>query len=207
MPCVADKSFLITIGDRSVGGQIVRDQMVGPWQVPVADVAVTAAGFIGDRGEAMSMGERSPLALINPAASVRIAIAESLTNLCSADIDDLSRVSLSANWMAAAGRAKQDQALHEGVLAAAELCRALQISIPVGKDSMSMHTAWENDEGDKYSITSPLTLVVTAFSPVVDTGLTSTPQLVEPFESSSLLWIDLGKRLIPIGWQLSGSSA
>ncbi len=199
LPTVADKSFLITIGDRSVGGHVVRDQMVGPWQVPVADVAVTATGYIGNRGEAMSLGERSPLALINPAASARIAVAEALTNLCATDIDGLSRVSLSANWMAAVGRPGQDQALHEGVLAATDLCRSLGVSIPVGKDSMSMHTAWQDQNNTQQSVTSPLTLVVTAFSPVVDTRLTSTPQILEPFEESKLLWIDLGQGLSRLG--------
>ena len=199
LPTVADKSFLITIGDRSVGGQVVRDQMVGPWQVPVADVAVTATGYIGNRGEAMSLGERSPLALINPAASARIAVAEALTNLCAADIDSLSRVSLSANWMAAAGRPGQDQALHEAVLAATDLCKSLGVSIPVGKDSMSMHTAWQDQNNTQQSVTSPLTLVVTAFSPVVDTRLTSTPQILEPFEKSKLLWIDLGEGASRLG--------
>ncbi len=146
-PAVADKTFLISIGDRTVGGLCARDPMVGPWQVPVADVAVTLADFDGYTGEAMAMGERSPLALINPAASGRMAVGEALTNLAAAAVGELRDVKLSANWMAAAGHAGEDAALYDTVRAVAmELCPALGISIPVGKDSLSMRTTWQ--EGD-----------------------------------------------------------
>ncbi len=192
LPTVADKTFLVTIGDRSVGGQVVRDPMVGPWQVPVADVAVTATGFRGDAGEAMAIGERSPLALIDPAASARMAVAEALTNLVSADVADLSRVVLSANWMAAAGRPGQDQALYEAVEAASHLCRDVGISIPVGKDSMSMHAAWRDEDGAECSVTSPLTLVVSAFAPVADTRRTMTPVLSLAEPDTLLVHVGLG---------------
>ena len=192
MPAVADKTFLVTIGDRSVTGQIVRDQMVGPWQVPVADVAVTASGFTGDAGEAMAIGERSPLALIDPAASARMAIAEALTNIVSADVADLSRVALSANWMAAAGRPGQDQALFEAVEAASSLAREIGISIPVGKDSMSMHAAWQAENGNPVSVTAPVTLVVSAFAPVANTLNTLTPVLATPGEDTVLIHLGLG---------------
>ncbi len=192
LPTVADKTFLVTIGDRSVGGQIVRDPMVGPWQVPVADVAVTATGFIGDAGEAMAIGERSPVALINPAASARLAVAEALTNLVGADVVDLSRVVLSANWMAAAGHPRQDQALVEAVEAASRLCRDVGISIPVGKDSMSMHAGWRDDDGRDVSVTAPLTLVVSAFAPVADTRRTLTPVLSLAEPDTLLVHVGLG---------------
>ena len=191
LPGVADKSFLVTIADRSVTGQVVRDQMVGPWQTPVADAAVTAAGFIGDGGEAMAIGERAPVALIDPAAGVRLAIAEALTNLACADVADLSRVCLSANWMAAPDRPGQDQALYDGVEAAAALAREIGLSIPVGKDSLSMHAEW-TDAAGRGAVTAPLTLVVTAFAPVDDTRRTLTPVLRAPFEASELLHVDLG---------------
>ncbi|MFT5114338.1 MAG: phosphoribosylformylglycinamidine synthase, partial [Parasphingorhabdus sp.] len=177
LPTIADKTFLVTIGDRSVTGQIVRDPMVGPWQVPVADVAVTATGFSGASGEAMAMGERSPVAIINPAASARLAVAESLLNVVAADIGGLSRVCLSANWMAAADQEGQNQALYEAVQATSEFCQHIGVSIPVGKDSMSMHNSWTDHKGDGYSVTSPLTLVVSAFAPVIDTNKTLTPVL------------------------------
>ncbi|GJL82746.1 MAG: phosphoribosylformylglycinamidine synthase [marine bacterium B5-7] len=198
LPTVADKTFLITIADRSVGGQIVRDQMVGRWQVPVADVAVTASGFTGDRGEAMAVGERSPLALINPAASARMAIAEALTNLVSADIEDLSRVVLSANWMAAAGQPGQDQALFEAVEAASAICREIGISIPVGKDSMSMHSSWHNDV-ETISVTSPLTLIASAFAPVVDTRKTLTPALVNDADNTLIVHLTLAPDTTRLG--------
>ena len=192
LPTVADKTFLVTIGDRSVGGQVVRDPMVGRWQVPVADVAVTATGFTGDAGEAMAIGERAPLALINPAASARMAVAEALTNLVNADVTDLSRVVLSANWMAAAGRPGQDQALYEAVEAASHLCRDVGISIPVGKDSMSMHAGWSDEDGVGQSVTSPLTLVVSAFAPVADTRRTLTPVLTTSDPDTLLVHVGLG---------------
>lgn len=177
LPSVASKSFLITIGDRSVTGLVARDQMVGPWQVPVADVAVTCSDYEDYTGEAMSMGERTPLALIDPAASGRMAIGEALTNLVAADIHDLSQVRLSANWMAAAGHPGEDVALFDTVRAVGEeLCPALGIAIPVGKDSLSMKTVWE-EGAEKKSVISPLSLIVSAFAPVVDVRHTLTPQL------------------------------
>ena len=201
LPGVADKTFLITIGDRSVTGQIVRDQMVGPWQVPVADVAVTATGFRGDSGEAMSIGERSPVALIDAAASARLAVAEAITNLLAADIRGLSRVCLSANWMAAANQPGQDQALFDAVDAATAFCREIGVSIPVGKDSMSMHSEWR-DEAGVHQVTAPLTLVISAFAPVVNTLRTLTPVLDDCEDETELLWLDLGGG----GAHLGGSS-
>ncbi|MCY3838430.1 MAG: phosphoribosylformylglycinamidine synthase, partial [Gammaproteobacteria bacterium] len=172
-PAVASKKFLITIGDRSITGLVARDQMVGPNQVPVADVAVTLADFEGYRGEAMAMGERSPVAVIDPAAAARLAVAEALTNLAAARIESLSRVVLSANWMAAAGHHGEDQALFESVRTVGEeLCPALGIAIPVGKDSLSMRTTW-----DDKAVVSPVTLNVSAFAPVTDVRQTRTPVL------------------------------
>ena len=174
-PAVASKKFLITIGDRSITGLVARDQMVGPYQVPVSDVAVTLAGFQTVRGEAMAMGERPPVAVINPAAAVRLAVAEALTNLAAAPIKSLSRVVLSANWMAAAGHDGEDQALFESVRAVGEeLCPALGIAIPVGKDSLSMRTTW-----DARTVVSPVTLNISAFAPVTDVRKTRTPLLGE----------------------------
>lgn len=193
-PAVADKSFLIHIGDRSVTGLVARDQMVGPWQVPVADVAVTASGFYARTGEAMAMGERTPLAVIDAPASGRIAIAEAVTNLAAARIDSLRDIKLSANWMAAAGFPGEDAALFDTVKAVGiELCPALGIAIPVGKDSLSMKTVWQepdNESGQK-TMTAPLSLIVTAFAPVLDIAKTLTPQL-RPVANSVLLLIDLG---------------
>jgi phosphoribosylformylglycinamidine synthase len=176
-PAVADKTFLITIGDRTVGGLCARDQMVGPWQVPVADCATTVLGFGDYAGEAFSIGERTPLAVVNPEASGRMAVGEALTNLAAAPVRDLSLVKLSANWMAAAGSPGEDAALFDTVRAVAlELCPALGISIPVGKDSMSMRTAWaEGDE--RREVVSPLSLIVSAFAPSDDVRGTLTPQL------------------------------
>ncbi|AVI62418.1 phosphoribosylformylglycinamidine synthase [Halomonas sp. GFAJ-1] len=192
LPAVASKSFLITIGDRSITGQVARDQMVGPWQVPVADVAVTTASFDTHAGEAMAMGERPPVALINPAASARLAVAEAITNLAAAPIAKLSDIKLSANWMSAADHPGENQALFEAVHAVGmELCPALGIAIPVGKDSMSMRTAWQ-DDADEKSITSPLSLVVTGFAPVTDALATLTPQINVEQEESDLILIDLG---------------
>ncbi|PXX98423.1 phosphoribosylformylglycinamidine synthase [Halomonas sp. LBP4] len=197
LPTVASKSFLITIGDRSITGQVARDQMVGPWQVPVADVAVTTASFDTHAGEAMALGERPPVALIDPAASARLAVAEAITNLAAAPIDKLSDIKLSANWMSAADHPGENQALYDAVHAVGmELCPALGIAIPVGKDSMSMRTAWqeENDEGEaeEKSVTSPLSLVVTGFAPVTDALKTLTPQINLEQDESDLILIDLG---------------
>ncbi len=189
-PAVADKSYLIHIGDRSVTGLVARDQMVGPWQVPVADVAVTASGFYALTGEAMAMGERTPLALLNPAASGRMAIGEAITNLVAAGIQSLQDIKLSANWMAAAGSPGEDAALFDTVKAVGlELCPALGIAIPVGKDSLSMKTVWQ-DAGQEKSMTAPLSLIVTAFAPVDNISKTLTPELQNT--DSVLLLLDLG---------------
>ncbi len=192
-PAVADKSFLIHIGDRSVTGLVARDQMVGPWQVPVADVAVTAVGFHSVTGEAMAMGERSPIAVIDAPASGRMAIGEAITNIAAASIDSLKKIKLSANWMAAAGYQGEDAALFDTVKAVGmELCPALGIAIPVGKDSLSMLTVWSDDSAEK-TMTAPLSLVITAFAPVADIGLTLTPQLrCVQDEDSALILVDLG---------------
>ena len=191
LPAVASKQFLITIGDRSVTGLVSREQMVGPWQVPVADCAVTASGFSGYSGEAMAIGERTPLALIDAAASGRMAVAEAITNIAAADIGELSNIKLSANWMAAAGHPGEDQNLFETVQAVGmELCPALGIAIPVGKDSLSMRTQWQEHGIDK-AVTAPLSLIVSAFAPVRDIRRTLTPQL-RVGEDSVLLVLDLG---------------
>ncbi len=191
LPSVASKSFLITIGDRSITGMVARDQMVGPWQVPVADVAVTTASFDTYAGEAMAMGERSPIALIDAPSSGRMAVGEVITNIAAASIASLSQVSLSANWMAAAGHPGEDEALFDTVKAVGmELCPALGITIPVGKDSMSMKTVWEEGEQQK-SVTSPLSLVVTGMAPVMDARRTLTPELKQG-EATKLILIDLG---------------
>ncbi|MCB5187014.1 phosphoribosylformylglycinamidine synthase [Methylobacillus caricis] len=192
LPGVADKTFLITIGDRSVTGLVARDQMVGPWQVPVADVAVTLAGYETYRGEAFAIGEKAPLALIDGPASGRMAIGESITNIAASLIDDISDLKLSANWMAPAGHPGEDAALFDTVKAVGmELCPALGISIPVGKDSMSMKTVWE-ENGEKKAVTSPISLVVTAFAPTPDARKTLTPQLRTDLGDTKLLLIDLG---------------
>jgi len=195
-PTVASKRFLITIGDRTVGGLNHRDQMVGPWQVPVADVAVTLADFTGFKGEAMAMGERTPLASVNAPASGRMAVGEAITNLLAAPID-LPRVKLSANWMAACGEAGEDAALYDTVKAVGmDLCPALGVSIPVGKDSLSMRTRWQQD-GETRQVTAPVSLIVSAFASVADVRSTLTPQL-QTHEAgqvldSSLILIDLGE--------------
>ncbi|MBF0308412.1 MAG: phosphoribosylformylglycinamidine synthase [Magnetococcales bacterium] len=191
LPSVAAKHFLITIGDRSVTGLVSRDQMVGPWQVPVADAAVTARAYRGYEGEAMAMGERTPVALVDAAASGRLAVGEALTNLVAADVTDLSRVKLSANWMAPVGHPGEDANLFDTVRAVGmELCPALGIGIPVGKDSLSMKTVWQ-EQGRERSVTAPLSLIVSAFAPVRDIRRTLTPQLrVEP--DSLLVLVDLG---------------
>jgi phosphoribosylformylglycinamidine synthase len=192
-PAVASKSFLITIGDRSVGGLTARDQMVGRWQVPVADVAVTLMGFEGVEGEAMAMGERTPLAVLDGPASGRMAVGEALTNIAAARIGSISRVKLSANWMAAAGQPGEDAALFDTVKAVGlDLCPALGVSIPVGKDSLSMRTTWQTAAGDTQQVTAPLSLIVTAFARVEDARGTLTPELRKIAEDTRLLLVDLG---------------
>jgi len=191
-PAVADKTFLISIGDRTVGGMISRDQMVGPWQVPVADVAVTISDYFGHTGEAMAMGERTPVAVLDAPASGRLAVAESLTNILAADIGSLSNVRLSANWMAACGEAGEDAALYATVRTVGdELCPALGIAIPVGKDSLSMKTAWGEGAARK-SVVAPVSLIVSAFAPVGDVRKTWTPQLRTDLGATQLLLVDLG---------------
>jgi phosphoribosylformylglycinamidine synthase len=193
LPAVAGKGFLITIGDRSVTGQVTRDQMVGPWQVPVADVAVTCADFQGYRGEAMAMGERAPVALAEPTASGRMAVGEAITNIAATRIARLSDVRLSANWMAAAGHPGEDAMLFDTVKAVgADLCPRLGLAIPVGKDSMSLKTVWR-EGGRERAVTGPLSLIVSAFAPVVDVRRTLTPQLRTDKGDSDLILIDLGK--------------
>ena len=199
LPTIADKTFLITIGDRSITGMVTRDQMVGPWQVPVADVGVTCSDYFGYNGEAMAMGERPPVALINPKASVRLAVAEAITNIAAAKIEHISDIKLSANWMAAAGHPGEDAALYEAVEAVGmELCPALDIAIPVGKDSMSMKTVWQED-GTEKAVTSPVSLNITAFAPVSDVRKTVTPQLRTDQGETLLLLIDLGEGKNRIG--------
>ena len=200
LPTVAEKTFLITIGDRSVTGMVARDQMVGPWQVPVADVAVTTASLDSYHGEAMSMGERTPIALLNYGASARMAVAESITNIAAANIGELKRIKMSANWMSAAGHPGEDAGLYEAVKAVGEeLCPALDLTIPVGKDSMSMKTQWQDEDGTDKSVTSPLSLVITAFSRVEDVRKTLTPQLRIDQGASKLILIDLGNKQNRLG--------
>ncbi|MBF0108069.1 MAG: phosphoribosylformylglycinamidine synthase [Magnetococcales bacterium] len=193
LPAVADKGFLITIGDRSVTGLVCRDQMVSPWQVPVADVAVLARGHEGVVGEAMAMGERPVVALVDAAASARLAVAEAITNLAAASIDSLDRVKLSANWMAAAGHPGEDAHLFDAVAAIGlELCPGLGVGIPVGKDSLSLKTVWR-DQGVERSVTAPVSLVVSAFAPVTDVRRTRTPQLHSLDRDTDLILVDLGR--------------
>ncbi|HEU4781200.1 MAG TPA: phosphoribosylformylglycinamidine synthase [Steroidobacteraceae bacterium] len=192
-PAVADKTFLISIGDRTVGGMISRDQMVGPWQVPVADVAVTIADYFGHAGEAMSMGERTPVAVLDAPASGRLAVGEALTNILAADIGALSNVKLSANWMAACGEPGEDAALYATVRTVGEdLCPALGIAIPVGKDSLSMKTVW-GEAAQRKSVVAPVSLIITAFAPVGDVRKTWTPQLRTDLGATVLLLVDLGQ--------------
>jgi len=192
-PAVADKSFLIHIGDRTVGGLSVRDQLVGPWQVPVSDVAITASSYEGTTGEAMAMGERTPLATLNAPASGRIAVAEAITNIVAAPIEDISKIRLSANWMAAAGHEGEDANLFDTVKAVGdELCRDLGIAIPVGKDSLSLRTRWKEGRNE-YQVVAPVSLIVTAFAPVIDVNRHLTPQLQSLDEPSYLLLFDLGE--------------
>ena len=200
LPAVAEKTFLITIGDRSVTGMVTRDQMVGPWQIPVADCAVTSASLDSYYGEAMAMGERAPVALLDFAASARLAVGEALTNIAGNQIGDIKRIKLSANWMAAAGHAGEDAGLYAAVKAVGEeLCPALGLAIPVGKDSMSMKTTW-HENGIQKEMTAPLSLVISAFARVEDVRKTVTPQLTT--SANRLLFIDLG-----CGQQTLGATA
>ncbi|MEZ9981421.1 phosphoribosylformylglycinamidine synthase [Vibrio cyclitrophicus] len=192
LPTVAEKTFLITIGDRSVTGLVARDQMVGPWQVPVANCAVTAASYDSYHGEAMSLGERTPVALLDFGASARLAVGEAITNIAATNIGDIKHIKLSANWMSPAGHPGEDAGLYEAVKAVGEeLCPALGLTIPVGKDSMSMKTKWE-ENGEQKEVTSPLSLVITAFARVEDVRKTITPQLRTDKGNTSLVLIDLG---------------
>ncbi len=193
LPTVANKTFLITIGDRSITGQVNRDQMVGPWQVPVADLAVTISDYVGYTGEAMAIGERTPLSLIDAPASGRMAIGEVITNLAAGAIDNIGDIKLSANWMAASGHPGEDAKLYETVKAVGmELCPALGISVPVGKDSMSMKTVWQDGE-EQREMAAPLSLIISGFAPVRDVRRTLTPQLRTDLGESELILIDLGK--------------
>src|SRR4029453_16557819 len=196
LPSVADKTFLVTIGDRTVGGLCSRDPMGGPWQVPVADVAVTLMDYAGYAGEAMAMGERTPLALIDAPASGRMAVGEAMPNLAAAGIRELGDVKLSANWMAPAGHPGEDAALYDTVRAVAiDTCVAIGLSIPVGKDSMSMRTTW-SDNGVAKAVTAPISLIVSAFAPVADARRTLTPLLRFDRGDTVLMQVDLagGKR-------------
>ena len=191
VPAVADKSFLIHIGDRTVGGLSVRDQLVGPWQIPVSDVAITASGFDSRTGEAMAMGERTPLATIDAPASGRMAVGEAVTNIAAAPIADISSIRLSANWMAAAGHPGEEARLFDTVKAIASgLCRELGIAIPVGKDSLSMRTSWQDGNGAR-QVVAPVSLIVTAFAPVTDVMRHLTPQLQRIDERSRLILLDV----------------
>ncbi|HSD65685.1 MAG TPA: phosphoribosylformylglycinamidine synthase, partial [Vicinamibacteria bacterium] len=198
-PAVADKTFLIAIGDRTVGGLCSRDPMVGPWQVPVADCATTLLSFDGYAGEAFAMGERAPVAVIDGPASGRLAVAEALTNLAAAPVESLSRVKLSANWMAAAGFPGEDASLFDTVKAVAlDLCPRLGVGIPVGKDSMSMRTTWE-EAGARKEVVAPLSLVVSAFAPCPDVRATWTPQLRTDLGETDLVFVDLAGRRMRLG--------
>lgn len=190
LPAVAAKNFLITIGDRSVGGMTHRDQMVGKYQTPVADCAVTMMGFNTYRGEAMSMGEKPTVALFDAPASGRMCVGEAITNIAAVNIGDIGNIKLSANWMAACGNEGEDEKLYRTVEAVSKACQALDLSIPVGKDSLSMKTVWQDGE-EKKSVVSPLSLIISAFAPVKDVRKTVTPEL-KNVEDSVLLFIDLG---------------
>ncbi len=191
LPTIASKNFLITIADRTVTGLIARDQMVGPWQVPVSDCAISLSDYTGYQGEAMSIGEKTPLALIEASAAARMSVGEALTNLMSAYIEDISHINLSANWMCASGFPGEDSKLYEAVKAIGlELCPALGLTIPVGKDSMSMRSSW-SENGQEKSVTAPLSLIVSAFSKTPDARIQITPLLDTEIESELLL-IDLG---------------
>src|SRR5262249_7842251 len=191
-PAVGSKSFLITIGDRTVGGLCSRDPMVGPWQVPVADCAVTLSDFDGYAGEAMAMGERTPLAILSAPASARMAVGEAITNIASAAIDDIGEIKLSANWMAAVSAPGEDAKLFDAVQAVGmELCPQLNISIPVGKDSLSMQTVWQQD-GRQHKTVAPVSLIVSAFARTSDARKALTPQLRTDQGDTELWLIDLG---------------
>ena len=194
-PTVANKTFLITIGDRTVGGLSSRDQMVGPWQVPVADCAVTLRDHDGDVGEVMAMGERTPLAMFDGPASARMAVTEALTNLVAADVASIEDIKLSANWMAACGSLGQDAVLYDTVSAVSEFCQSVGLSIPVGKDSLSMRTRWQPTESDEPSreVIAPVSLIVTAFAPVSDVKKTLTPALRTDVGPTTLILVDLGQ--------------
>jgi len=195
LPAVASKEFLITIGDRSITGMVARDQMVGPWQVPVADVAVTTRDYTGYAGEAMSMGERTPIAVLDAAASGRMAVGEALTNVAAAPIAKIGDIKLSANWMAACGHDGEDARLYDTVKAVGmELCPALGISIPVGKDSLSMKSVWQVEGGGNQTreMISPLSLIVSAFAPVTDVRQTLTPELQLNQGDTDLILLDMG---------------
>lgn len=193
LPTIASKNFLITIGDRSITGMVTRDQMVGPWQVPVANAGITCSDYQGYTGEAMASGERPPVALINPKASARLSIAEAITNIACAKISDISDIKISANWMAAAGHPGEDSALYDAVeTVGLELCPVLGIAVPVGKDSMSMKAVWE-ENGEQKSVTSPVSLNITTFAKVEDVRKTVTPQLRTDLGDTRILAIDLGK--------------
>jgi len=193
LPAVADKRFLVTIGDRTVSGLVARDQMVGPWQLPVADCAVTCASYRGYTGEAMAIGERAPLAVADAASAARMAVGEAVTNIAGARIMRLGDLILSANWMAAAGHGEEDAALYDAVCAVGlELCPALDLAIPVGKDSLSMRTHW-HDGARAREVVAPVSLVVTAFAPVVDVRQSLTPALAAVPEASVLVLLDLGR--------------
>jgi phosphoribosylformylglycinamidine synthase len=198
LPTVACKTFLISIGDRTVGGLVARDQMVGPWQVPVADCAVTLTDYDGLTGEAMAIGERTPLALLDAPAAGRVAVAEAVLNIAAAPIPRLGAIKLSANWMAAAGHAGEDARLYDTVCTVGlELCPALGIAIPVGKDSMSMKTVWQGDDGAEHSMAAPLSLIISAFAPVTDASRSLTPQLRAvpdaTLQETELVLVDLGR--------------
>ena len=190
LPTVAAKNFLITIGDRSVGGMTHRDQMVGKYQTPVADCAVTMMGFNTYRGEAMSMGEKPTVALFDAPASGRMCVGEAITNIAAVNIGDIGNIKLSANWMAACGNEGEDEKLYRTVEAVSKACQALDLSIPVGKDSLSMKTVWQDGE-EKKSVVSPLSLIISAFAPVQDVRKTVTPELKNTADSV-LLAVDLG---------------
>lgn len=192
LPSVGDKTFLVTIGDRTVGGLICRDQMVGPWQVPVADAGVTASSFDSVAGEAIAIGERTPVALLDAAASARMAVGEAITNIACASIDAISDIKLSANWMAAAGHPGEDANLYDAVTAVGmELCPALGIAVPVGKDSMSMKSVWD-EAGSRREVTAPMSVIVSAFARVRDIRKSLTPQLLCDRGETLLVLIDLG---------------
>lgn len=199
LPTIASKNFLITIGDRSITGMVTRDQMVGPWQVPVANAGVTCSDYNSYHGEAMASGERPQVALVNPKASARLSIAESITNIACSKVEKMSDIKLSANWMAAAGHPGEDSALYDAVeTVGLELCPALGIAVPVGKDSMSMKTVWQ-DGADSKAVISPMSLNITAFAPVIDVRKTVTPQLRTDLGDTELFVVDLGKGQNRIG--------